>query len=102
MTAYPLVNRLSHRVYAWSTVMPDELVAIHLTANPASETITPQDVIEQAIEVFAGMPLSTFAASAKPTSRDFSTATAKQRFLQHLHQLNRVIEQKTAVRDSFF
>jgi hypothetical protein len=44
---------MRHRVDARLSVMPDELLAIHLTADPAAETITPQNVIEQAVEVFA-------------------------------------------------
>ncbi len=74
---------MRHRVYAWLSVMSDQLLPIHLTTNTAAETIPPQDVIQQPIEVFAGMPLSPFAANTKASSRGFRTATAKKRFLQH-------------------
>lgn len=63
--------------------MPDELLPIHLAANPAAETVAPKNVIEQAIEVFARVAVSPFTASTKAFSRGFSTATAKKRFLQH-------------------
>jgi hypothetical protein len=67
---------MRHGVNAWLAVMPDELLTIRFTANSAAETITPQNAIEQALKVFARMPLSAIATGAEPATYGVSTATA--------------------------
>lgn len=46
-------DQMRHRVYAWATVMSHQQLPINFAAHPAAETITPQDVIEQAVKIIA-------------------------------------------------
>jgi hypothetical protein len=75
--------------------MSGQLLAIHFATNRASEAITPQDVIKQASEVFARVPLSAFADMTEASSRGFSATTAKKGFLQHSNQHKTSFNPKT-------
>jgi hypothetical protein len=93
MTTPAECDQMRHRIHSRFAVMADELVPIYLAAYPAPETITPQNVIEQAVKVFAGMSLSAFTTGAQPAAESFGAATAEKRLLQHFVQDNPVCVQ---------
>jgi hypothetical protein len=77
MTTSAQADEMRHRIDTRPPVMPDELLAIHFAANPAAEPITAQDVIEQAAEAFARVPLPPITTGAQTAAYGFGTATAK-------------------------
>jgi len=46
-------DQMRHRIHARPTMVPDELLPVGLCANPATKTITAQDVIQKAAEILA-------------------------------------------------